>query len=63
MSLIINIKLITFGLVSSADNTILDTKIYWEVLGFSPILAILAIGLGVFSPSDFLLYLKNVIRI
>jgi len=53
MSLIINIKLITFGLVSSADNTILDTKIYWKVLNFSPILAILAIGLGVFSPSDF----------
>tara|TARA_B100001750_G_scaffold211545_1_gene192828 strand:+ start:79 stop:270 length:192 start_codon:yes stop_codon:yes gene_type:complete len=63
MSLIINIKLITFGLVSSADNTILDTKIYWKVLNFSPVLAILAIGLGVFSPSDFLLYLKNVIRI
>jgi len=56
MYLIINIKLITFSLVSSADNIILDTNTYWKFINFA---SIHVIGEGVFSPSDFLQYLEE----
>tara|TARA_B100000700_G_C14725413_1_gene705767 strand:+ start:76 stop:255 length:180 start_codon:yes stop_codon:yes gene_type:complete len=56
MYLIINIKLITFSLVSGADNIILDTNTYWKFIDFA---SINVIGEGVLSPSDFLQYLEE----
>ena len=51
-------KLITFTLVSGADNIILDTKIYGTVKEFIPIVYN---GGGVFSPLYFLWYISSTI--
>ena len=53
-------KLITFTLVSGADNIILDTKIYSIVKEFSPVFHN---GAGVFSPLKFLSYIVKGFKI